>query len=144
MVPSYASLLLRRSNDATLLVGGNSSNSLPAGLPGGVPASSSLGGIKSSIKDGPLHLGLSLSGMSALTHLQMCTDWLQDEGCLGGCNGYSPLLLNQLLRKVPGSLDINQLLLKLPVQLKVSLLQSSPCPFMLVHVHSPMKAFVDA
>lgn len=95
-----------RSNDATVLVGKS-----PVGLFGALPAWSAAGGVTGTLKTTPLHLGLSLSGMSALTHLQLCTDWLR-AGCFfeSGTSAFD------------GPLDINQLLLKLPVQLKVSLL----------------------
>jgi hypothetical protein len=53
-------------------------------------------------------LGLSLSGMSALTHLQLCTDWLRDEGYYGNGAGTDP-----------SALDIQPLLLKLPPTLQV-------------------------
>jgi hypothetical protein len=54
--------------------------------------------------------------MSALTHLQLCTDWLRDgynyESGLSACDG---------------PLDINLMLKKLPAQLQVSMLFTSSC-----------------
>jgi hypothetical protein len=55
-------------------------------------------------------LGLSVSGMPALTHLQLCTDWLKDDGYYGTGAGSDP-----------SALDIQPLLVKLPTTLQVRL-----------------------
>jgi hypothetical protein len=81
---------------------------LPAG--GTASANASTGSASSSI----LSLGLSLSSMSALTYLQLCTDWLVDERHYSGItdHGDSP--------------DLDQLLLRLPPSLQVGCVKVAP------------------